>query len=108
MRAVNPGFHWQVCYYSEKRLKTSCTTAESRRCDGQGSKQVKRFVTLENIRTHYSRPRNELIARVLFNLGYVNTLGSGIPRMIRLMREKSGREPDFELNGQQFLARLWS
>jgi len=65
-------------------------------------------VTLENIRTHYSRPRNELISRVLFNIGYVNTLGSGIPRIIRLMKEHSGREPDFELNGQQFLVRLWS
>ncbi len=65
-------------------------------------------VTLQNIRTHYSRPRNETIARVLFNLGYVNTLGSGIPRMIRLMREHSAREPDFEVSGQQFLVRLWA
>ncbi|MBN1876001.1 MAG: putative DNA binding domain-containing protein [Anaerolineae bacterium] len=64
-------------------------------------------VTLDNIRTHYSKPRNETLARVLFNLGYVNTLGSGIPRMIRLMREHSGREPDFEVSGAQFLVRLW-
>lgn len=64
-------------------------------------------VTLENVRTHYSKPRNETIARVLFNLGYVNTLGSGIPRMIRLMREYVGREPDFELPEYQFLVRLW-
>ncbi len=65
-------------------------------------------VTLQNIRTHYSRPRNETIARVLFNLGYVNTLGSGVPRMIRLMREHSGREPDLEVLDQQFLVRLWA
>ena len=65
-------------------------------------------VTLQNIKTHYSKPRNETIARVLFNLGYVNTLGSGIPRMIRLMREHSGREPDLEVLGQQFLVRLWA
>lgn len=64
-------------------------------------------VTLQNIRAHYSRPRNEIIARVLFNLGYINTLGSGIPRMIRLMREHAGREPDLEMVGQQFLVRLW-
>lgn len=64
-------------------------------------------VTLENIRTHYSKPRNETIARVLFNLGYVNTLGSGVPRMIRLMREHVGREPDFEVSAHQFLVRLW-
>ncbi len=69
-------------------------------------------VTLDNIRTHYSRARNETIARVLFNLGYVNSLGSGIPRMIRLMREHTGREPEFDVigrrvEGQQFLVRLW-
>ena len=65
-------------------------------------------MTLQNIRVHYSKPRNEIIARVLFNLGYVNTLGSGIPRMIRMMLEHSGREPDLEVIGQQFLVRLWA
>lgn len=65
-------------------------------------------VTLDNIRTHYSRPRNETIARVLFNLGYVNTLGSGVPRMIRLLQEQTGRVPDFEVGTAQFLVRLWS
>jgi len=64
-------------------------------------------VTLTNIRTHYSKARNETIARVLLTLGYVNTLGSGIPRMIRLMREHTGREPDLEVIDQQFLVRLW-
>jgi ATP-dependent DNA helicase RecG len=69
-------------------------------------------VTLENIRTHYSRARNDTIARVLFNLGYVNSLGSGVPRMMRLMRQHVGREPDFLVTGQsfeggQFLVRLW-
>lgn len=65
-------------------------------------------VTLENIRTHYSKLRNETIARVLFNLGFVNTLGSGIPRMIRLMKERTGREPDFEINDPQFIVKLWA
>ena len=69
-------------------------------------------VTLDNIRTHYSKARNETIARVLFNLGYVNSLGSGIPRMIRLMREHVGREPELDvigsdIRGRQFFVRLW-
>jgi ATP-dependent DNA helicase RecG len=64
-------------------------------------------VTLDNIRTHFSKPRNEIIARALLNLGYVNILGSGVPRMIRLMREHSGKEPDFELHDELFLVRLW-
>lgn len=65
-------------------------------------------VTLENIRTHYSRPRNETIARALLNLRYVNTLGSGVPRMINLLKEHSKREPDFELSSAQFLVRFWA
>lgn len=65
-------------------------------------------VTLDNIRTHYSKPRNETIARILLNLGYVNRLGSGVPRMIRLMRQHVGRAPDFEVNNAQFLVRLWA
>lgn len=63
-------------------------------------------VTLDNIRTHYSKPRNETIARVLFNLGYVNTLGSGIPRIIRLIREHTGQEPEFSVADNQFVVRL--
>ena len=65
-------------------------------------------VTLANIRTHYSHPRNEIIARVLLNLRYVNTLGSGVPRMITLLRDHSGREPDFELSVSQFMVRFWA
>lgn len=69
-------------------------------------------VTLENVKTHYSKARNEIIARVLFNLGYVNSLGSGIPRMIRMMNEHVNRPPEFDVigrsvQGQQFLVRLW-
>ncbi len=64
-------------------------------------------VTLENVRTHFSRARNDIIMRVLLNLGHVNKLGSGIPRMIRLMRNHSGREPDFEVRDSEFFVRLW-
>jgi ATP-dependent DNA helicase RecG len=65
-------------------------------------------VTLENIRAHYSRPRNETIARALLNLRYVNTLGSGVPRMIALLKEHSKREPDFEPSSAQFMVRFWA
>jgi len=65
-------------------------------------------VTLANIRAHYSKARNEVVARVLFNLGYVNTLGSGIPRIIRLMLACTNREPDFESDGSQFVVKLWA
>jgi ATP-dependent DNA helicase RecG len=64
-------------------------------------------VTLDNVRTHFSRARNDIIVRVLLNLGYVNSLGSGIPRMIRLMKQHVGREPEFEVGMHQFMVRLW-
>ncbi|MCP4427282.1 MAG: hypothetical protein GY803_22565 [Chloroflexi bacterium] len=70
--------------------------------------QLPNSVTLDNIRTHFSRPRNEIIARVLLNLGYVNILESGIPRMIRLARQHSGKEPDLEVRDNLFFVRLWS
>jgi len=54
-------------------------------------------VTLDNIRTGYSMARNRRILETLLHLGYASRIGSGIPRMIRLMREHSGREPEFEL-----------
>lgn len=65
-------------------------------------------VTLDNIRAHYSKPRNETIARVLFNLGFVNTLGSGVPRIIKQMLEHTGKEPSFELSDSQFVVKLFS
>jgi len=64
-------------------------------------------VTLDNIRTGYSFARNRRILEALLHLGYASRIGSGIPRMIRLMREHSGREPDFELHDDLFLVRLW-
>ncbi len=64
-------------------------------------------VTLDNIRTGYSAARNPRIIQGLLHLGYASHIGTGIPRMIRLMREHSGREPDFELRDDLFLVRLW-
>jgi len=64
-------------------------------------------VTLDNIRTGYSMARNRRILETLLHLGYASRIGSGIPRMIRLMREHSGREPEFELRDNLFLVRLW-
>lgn len=64
-------------------------------------------ITLDNIRVGLHRTRNDIIVSTLFNLGYVNSLGSGIPRMIRLMKQHSRREPDFNVNPLQFMVRLW-
>jgi len=64
-------------------------------------------VTLDNIRMGYSVARNYHILQTLLHLGYASRIGSGIPRMIRLMRVHNGREPEFELRDALFLVRLW-
>ena len=39
-------------------------------------------------------------------LRLVTDAGSGIPRVIRIMREKLGLEPQFSVENQQFVVRL--
>lgn len=34
-------------------------------------------------------------------------IGTGIIRVIRLLKEHTGKEPDFEERGQDFVARVW-
>ena len=46
--------------------------------------------------------RNCAIVRLLTQLGYVSAIGTGIPRpIIRLSRALSGREPEFEVTGEE-------
>jgi len=65
-------------------------------------------VTLENIRYGVSFIRNQLIFRFLNNLGYVERLGRGIPMMIRVCRQYSGREPLFEEKGEEFWVTVYA
>lgn len=64
-------------------------------------------ITLENIRLGIHLERNPLIVSYLAKMGYMTQIGTGIPRMIRLLKEHTGREPDFEERGQEFLVRIW-
>ena len=50
--------------------------------------------------------RNPLIVQYLSRLGYMRDFGIGIPRVLRLMREHNGTEPEFELIGEEFVVRL--
>ncbi len=51
-------------------------------------------VDVETMRMGTHVPRNPIILSHLAKLGYVTSLGSGVPRMIRLVLEKVGKEPD--------------
>jgi len=64
-------------------------------------------VTLENIRFGIHAERNPLIVSYLAKMGYMTQIGTGIIRMIRLLKEHTGKEPEFEERDHQFIVRIW-
>ena len=66
------------------------------------------IVTLENVRYGAHYERNSRLCTILTHLGFMSDIGTGIPRMIRLTRRLSGREPEFELRGEEFIVRIYS
>lgn len=64
-------------------------------------------VTLENIRLGVHSERNPLIVSYLAKMGYMTQIGTGIIRMIRLSKEHTGKEPDFEERDHEFRVKIW-
>lgn len=64
-------------------------------------------VTIENIRLGFPLHQNPLIVSLLAKEHRMTEIGTGIPRMIRLLKEHTGREPDFEERDQEFIVRIW-
>lgn len=65
-------------------------------------------MTLESIRFYNHESRNPLIAQFLNRLGFMEEFGTGIPNMIRLMRAHNGTEPEFTIEGEEFVVRLFA
>jgi predicted HTH transcriptional regulator len=65
-------------------------------------------MTLSNLRHYNHIARNPLIVQYLSRLGYMRDFGTGIPRVIRLMRQHNGSEPEFALSGEEFVVSLFS
>jgi len=63
-------------------------------------------VAIESLRAGVHVLRNPGIYNILLKTGLVTDAGSGIPRMIRAMRESAGREPGFHLEGGEFIVTL--
>jgi len=59
-------------------------------------------VTMESIKQGVHVLRNPTIYNIFLKIGLVTDAGSGIPRMINLVRKATGKEPDFRLIDQQF------
>ena len=64
-------------------------------------------VTVENIKLGFPLHRNPLIVSFLAKEHIMTEIGTGIPRMIRLLKEHTGKEPEFEERGQEFVVRIW-
>lgn len=60
-------------------------------------------VTVDKMRSGYRATRNELIKEVLRDYRYVDARGLGVPRkIVRLMREVNGTEPDLIERDERF------
>ncbi len=66
-------------------------------------------VTLDNIKLGVHAERNRAIATVLTQLSHMSAIGTGVPRLIiRLSRELAGREPEFDVVGEELRVRIWA
>ena len=65
-------------------------------------------LTVEKIRYGEKIPRNPVCIRIFREYGYLENQGMGIRRkVIPLMKEKNGNEPDFEATADHFKVTLW-
>jgi len=61
-------------------------------------------LTIESLkRRHSSKPRNRLIAEMLFKIKYIEKFGSGTTKMIRVCRELGVPEPEFREIDEDFM-----
>jgi ATP-dependent DNA helicase RecG len=68
--------------------------------------QLPNTVTVESVRLGVHVLRNPVIYNLFLKLGRVTDTGGGIPRMIRVLRETTGREPDFRSEANEFVVSL--
>lgn len=61
-------------------------------------------LTIESLkRRHSSKPRNRLIADLLFRIKYIERWGSGTTKMIRVCRDLGVPEPEFNEQDEDFM-----
>ena len=68
--------------------------------------QLPNTVTLDSLRVGVHVLRNPTLYNILLKRGLVTDAGSGIPRMIRVLREVTQREPHFRVEGNEFVVVL--
>ena len=65
-------------------------------------------ITIENIRYGNHFTRNPLIAKLMINLGYMEDIGLGIPKVYDSMKKHNNTEPKFYVRDHDFIATLIS
>ena len=66
-------------------------------------------MTIDKIKAGQQSPRNTHIVRILRDYGLMDDRGMGVRRkVIPLMRERNGTEPDFEATEDSFKVTLWN
>jgi len=70
--------------------------------------RIPNTVTIEKMKTSCHYARNPVIVKFLQHFGYVEDIGLGIPdKIIKLMREHSGKEPELRESGEEFIITLF-
>jgi len=65
-------------------------------------------ITPERMRIGCRAARNQLLKDVMRDYGYLEHMGMGVPRkIIKLMQEQNGTDPDLVQDGERFIVRLW-
>lgn len=65
-------------------------------------------ITPERMRIGCRAARNQLLKDTMRDYGYLEHMGMGVPRkIVRLMRENNGTDPDLIEDGEGFIIRLW-
>lgn len=66
-------------------------------------------ITPQRMRAGCRAARNQLLKDVMRDYGYLEHMGMGVPRkIVKLMRENNGTDPDLIEEGEQFTLRLWA
>lgn len=65
-------------------------------------------ITPERMLVGARAARNQLLKDVMRDYGYLEHMGMGVPRkIVKLMKENNGTEPELIEDGERFIVRLW-
>ena len=65
-------------------------------------------ITPERMKTGTRAARNQLLKDIMSDYNYMEHRGLGVPRkIVKLMREQNGTDPDLVEEEDRFLVRLW-